>query len=69
MYLFNDACLFSRAITCPLREYPPINKTILTKETKKNNDSGLEFANSVKKKKWLGFKDLLRKGNVTLEHK
>ena len=22
-----------------------------------------------KKKKWLGFKDLLRKGNVTLEHK
>ena len=35
MYLFNDACLFSRAITCPLREYPPINKTILSKETKK----------------------------------
>ena len=26
MYLFNDACLFSRAITCPLREYPPIKK-------------------------------------------
>ena len=47
MYLFNDACLFSRAITCPLREYPPINKTILSEET---NDSGLEFANSAKKK-------------------
>lgn len=23
----------------------------------------------LQKKKWLGFKDLLRKGNVTLEHK
>lgn len=48
MYLFNDACLFSRAITCPLREYPPINKATLSEET---NDSGLEFANSAKKKK------------------
>ena len=50
MYLFNDACLFSRAITRPLREYAPINKTILSKET---NNSGLEFANSAKKKKMI----------------